>query len=135
MVSSGRISVSGVASIFGGRPVFASAALTFFSGVGRPVFVSVSRSSLVVTAASYRVFPIMVLIYGSCGLLGPIDSPSSVEAASPSSLFRIPFWLDGFFSVSSEFLPVASVLSEEDSSSCLDACPVVAGQPNTWWTV
>lgn len=48
---------------------------------------------------------------------------------------RIPLWLDGFFSVSSEFLPAASVSPEEDSSSCLDACPVVTGQPNTWWTV
>ncbi|WZZ44246.1 hypothetical protein YC2023_040505 [Brassica napus] len=122
MVSSGRISVSGVASIFGGRPDFTFGALTFFSGVGRPVFVSVSRSSLVVTTAFYWVFPIMVLIYGSCGLLGPIDSPSyhpsvflpsSVEAASPSSLFRRsserlefqrrPFWLDGFFSVKAPF--------------------------------
>ncbi|WZZ72797.1 hypothetical protein YC2023_084167 [Brassica napus] len=44
----------------GERPAFASGALTFFSGVGRPAFVSVSRSSLVVMAAFYRVFPIMV---------------------------------------------------------------------------
>ncbi|KAF2580300.1 hypothetical protein F2Q68_00002308 [Brassica cretica] len=44
----------------GERPAFASGALTFFSGVGRSAFVSVSRSSLVVMAAFYRVFPIMV---------------------------------------------------------------------------
>ncbi|CAN7009994.1 unnamed protein product, partial [Brassica rapa subsp. trilocularis] len=59
-VSSVRISVSGVASILGERLAFASGALTFFSGVGRPVFVSVSRSSLVIMAVFYRIFPIMV---------------------------------------------------------------------------
>ncbi|KAH0892580.1 hypothetical protein HID58_055009 [Brassica napus] len=114
MVSSGRISVSGVASIFGGRPDFTFGALTFFFGVGRPIFVSVSRSSLMVTTAFYWVFPIMVLIYGSCGLLGPIDSPSyhpsvflpsSVERRSSERLEfqRRPFWLDGFFSVKAPF--------------------------------
>ncbi|WZY94663.1 hypothetical protein YC2023_066992 [Brassica napus] len=55
-----EILVSGVASIFGERPTFASGALTFFSGVGRSALVSGSRFSLVVTPAFYRVFPIMV---------------------------------------------------------------------------
>ncbi|KAH0926739.1 hypothetical protein HID58_018995, partial [Brassica napus] len=98
-----EILVSGVASIFGERPTFASGALTFFSGVGRSALVSGSRFSLVVTPAFYRVFPIMR------------------RSSERRGIQRRPFGMDGSS-------PIRLLLHR------LDACPLVAGQPNTWWT-
>ncbi|KAH0926938.1 hypothetical protein HID58_019194 [Brassica napus] len=105
-VSSGRISVSGVVSIFGERPAFAYGALTFFSGVGRPAFVSVSLSFLVVTVAFYRVFSIMR------------------RSSERLGIQRRTFLMNG----SSPFRWRMTALHR------LDACPLGAGQPNTWWT-
>lgn len=51
---------------------------------------------------------------------------------------RRPFWMDGFFSVKalfrrSSFQPL-QFRRRMTALHRLDACPVVAGQPNTWWT-
>ncbi|KAG2258174.1 hypothetical protein Bca52824_077468 [Brassica carinata] len=61
MVLSGRISDSGVASIFGGRSAFASGVLTLYSGNGRSAFDSASHFPFVLTAAYHRDLPDYVL--------------------------------------------------------------------------
>ncbi|CAG7887286.1 unnamed protein product, partial [Brassica rapa] len=50
----GLISDSDVASIFGGRLVFASSVLTFYSGNGRSAFDFASHFPFVLTAAYHR---------------------------------------------------------------------------------
>uniref|UniRef100_M4FFN4 Uncharacterized protein n=1 Tax=Brassica campestris TaxID=3711 RepID=M4FFN4_BRACM len=120
-VSSVRISVSGVASILGERPAFASGALTFFSGVGRPALVSVSRSSLVVMAVLSNL--------PDYGL--DLRSSDRLEFSEDRSGWMV---LLRQGSVRRSFFQPLPFRWRMTALHRLDACPLVAGQPNTWWT-
>ncbi|KAF3570187.1 hypothetical protein F2Q69_00062000 [Brassica cretica] len=109
MVLSGRISYSGVASIFGGRSAFASGVLNLYSGNGRSAFDSASHFPFVLTAAYHRDLPDYVR---STVLVSPqISSPLTAE-----------------FPLASSLLPV------DESDHHLDACTCIAGLPYAWWT-
>ncbi|KAF2590328.1 hypothetical protein F2Q70_00041022 [Brassica cretica] len=104
MVLSGRISDSGVASIFGGRSAFVSGVHTFYSGNGRLAFDSASHFPFVLTAAYHRDLPDYVR---STVLVSPqVSSPLTAE-----------------FPLASSLLPV------DESDHHLDACTCIAGRP------
>uniref|UniRef100_A0A0D3D860 Uncharacterized protein n=1 Tax=Brassica oleracea var. oleracea TaxID=109376 RepID=A0A0D3D860_BRAOL len=151
---------SGVASSLDGRPAFGSGVRAFFSGVGLPVQVfpvTVSSGRIsVFGVASISVNVRLLLLAPSPSspvldgrLLSPCHAPpwwdrlmaivfSKRRSSERPGFQRRPFWMDGFFSVKalfrrSSFQPL-QFRRRMTALHRLDACPVVAGQPNTWWT-
>ncbi|WZZ72792.1 hypothetical protein YC2023_084162 [Brassica napus] len=151
---------SGVASSLDGRPAFGSGVRAFFSGVGLPVQVfpvTVSSGRISVFGVASISVNVRLLLLAplpsspvlDSRLLSPCHAPpwwdrlmsivfSKRRSSERPEFQRRPFWMDGFFSVKalfrrSSFQPL-QFRRRMTALHRLDACPVVAGQPNTWWT-
>lgn len=57
---------------------------------------------------------------------------SEVSRVSVKNESLIRFFA-GYAPLAAEVNPAASLSPDEVRCPCLDACPLVAGQPNTWW--